>query len=369
MMKIKILFEHLVAICNHVLFSDNRDPSELMLPELSLKEWDKLFSMASLHGLLPTVMSLFEKRTIENLELRNAIISWFGNAQIDVYNYRMRISTMRELAELFDKDGIDVMFFKGAALAQLYPVEEWRVFSDIDFYLYGKWQEGNRVLERHGIECRPYVHHNTEAVLNSILLENHYDFLERMNHKQNLVLDDEMKRLAEKEGHSIRADFLGEDVKNAYMMTPTMNAIFLMRHMATHFVSETIPLRMLYDWALFLKHHAKDVDWELVVRLYEKSGMTEFVGIIQGLIAEHLAINIQVPVQPLTGEDTDRIWHSIVNPPIQNPYLKYSLKYYLFEVKMFWSNRWKHKIVYPTESFTLLFMKYVWLNSKVMLGK
>ena len=80
---------------------------------------------------------------------------------------------------------------------------------------------------------------------------------------------------------------------------------------------------MLYDWALFLKHHAKDVDWELVVRLYEKSGMTEFVGIIQGLIAEHLAINIQVPVQPLTGEDTDRIWHSIVNPPIQNPYLKY----------------------------------------------
>ena len=194
MMRTQQLFEHLVAISNHVLFSDNRAPSELMLPELSLKEWDKLFSMASLHGLLPTVMSLFEKRTIENQELRNAIIRWFGNAQIDVYNYRMRISTMRELAEMFAEDGIDVMFFKGAALAQLYPVQEWRVFSDIDFYLYGKWQEGNRVLERHGIECRPYVHHNTEAVLNSILLENHYDFLERMNHKQNLVFDCERTR-------------------------------------------------------------------------------------------------------------------------------------------------------------------------------
>ena len=56
-------------------------------------------------------MSLFEKRTIENQELKNAVISWFGNAQIDVYNYRMHISTMRELAELFAEDGIDVMFF------------------------------------------------------------------------------------------------------------------------------------------------------------------------------------------------------------------------------------------------------------------
>ena len=368
-MKNQELFEHLVAICNHVLFSGSRDPSELTLPELSFEEWDNVFSMASTHGLLPTVMSLFEKRTIENQELRDAIIDWFGTAQIDASNYRMRFSAMRELSEMFAEDGIDVMFFKGAALAQLYPQEEWRVFSDIDFYLFGKWQEGNCVLERHGIECWPYVHHNTEAVLNGILLENHYDFLERMNHRQNLALDDELKRLAEKEGHSIKAEFLGEDVKNAYLMTPTMNAIFLMRHMATHFVSETIPLRMFYDWALFLKHHGNDVDWELVVGLYNKSGMMVFAGIIQGLLVEHLAISSETPVQPLTGEDTDRVWQSIMNPPKQNPYKKYSLKYNVFENKMFWSNRWKHKIVYPTESFLLLFMKYVWLNTKAMLGK
>jgi 1,6-anhydro-N-acetylmuramate kinase len=142
-------------------------------------------------------------------------------------------------------------------LAQLYPVEEWRVFSDIDFYLYGKWQEGNRVLERHGIECRPYVHHNTEAVLNSTLLENHYDFLDRDNHKGNLMLDDELKRLAKVEGRSFPFKFENTEVDNAYSMSPTMNAIFLMRHMAAHFFSESVALRMLYDWALFQKKYQR----------------------------------------------------------------------------------------------------------------
>jgi hypothetical protein len=42
-------------------------------------------------------------------------------------------------------------------------------------------------MERHGIKNRPCGHHNTEASSHDVLLENHYDFVERMNHQQNLV--------------------------------------------------------------------------------------------------------------------------------------------------------------------------------------
>ena len=42
--------------------------------------------------------------------------------------------------------------------------------------------------------------------------------------------------------------------------------------------------------------------------------------------------------------------------------------FYLFETKTFFSNRWKHRLVYPGESFMMLFLKYCWLGIKKMTG-
>ena len=344
-----------------MLFSDNRDSAESLLSELTLDDWKRLLSLASLQGVLPIVIQFLETRKIEDDSIRKVIIEWYGKAQKNRQDYRSRLSTMRELAEMLAGDGIDVMFFKGAALAQLYLDPEWRVFSDIDFYLFGRCVEGNKVLARHGIESRPYFHHNTEASMHGILLENHYDFVERLNHRHNLVLDDELKKLASEEGKSRKASFLDTQADNAYVMTPTMNAIFLMRHMSAHFVSESIPLRMLYDWALFLKNDSKNVDWEIVVGLYDKSGMTEFVEIVQCILKKKLGVEYtDCPVLPSNEEKVGKVWQSIISPPECDPYKKYSLSYYLFETKTFWNNRWKHRIVYPGESYFFLFLRYAW---------
>lgn len=345
-----------------MLFSDNRDFSiEPLLSELTLDDRKRLLSLASLHGVLPIVIQFLETRKIEDDSIRKVIIEWYGKAQKIRQDYRTRLSTMCELAEMLAGDGIDVMFFKGAVLAQLYLDPEWRMFSDIDFYLFGKCAEGNKVLARHGIESRPYFHHNTEAFMHGILLENHYDFVERLNHRQNLVIDDELKKLAQEEGKSIKASFLDTHADNAYVMTPTMNAIFLIRHMSAHFVSESIPLRMLYDWILFLKHHAKEVDWERVERLYKVSGMMEFVGIVQGILSKYFIVEIpECPVKPLMGEKMEKVWNSIVSPLDANPYKKRNIVYYLYETKVFLKNRWKHQIVYPNESYFFLFMRYTW---------
>ena len=355
------MFEVLVHICNRMLFSDNRGSIEPLLSELTLDDWKRLLSLASLHGVLPIVIQFLETRKIEDDSIRKVIIEWYGKAQKNRQDYRTRLLAMRELAEMLAGNGIDVMFFKGAALAQLYLDPEWRVFSDIDFYLFGKCAEGNMVLARHGIESRPYFHHNTESSMHGILLENHYDFVERLNHWHNLVIDDELKKLAREEGKNIKASFLDTQKDNAYVMTPTMNAIFLMRHMSAHFVSETIPLRMLYDWILFLKHHAKEVDWKRVSMLYEKSEMIEFVGIVQGLLLKYFIIEVpECPVKPLMGEKMEKVWNSIVSPLDANPYKKRNIVYYLYETKVFLKNRWKHQIVYPNESYFFLFMHYTW---------
>ena len=363
------LIETIVGICAQVLFADKTWASDDQLPELSAKEWENLLSIASMHGTLPVVMQLFESRKIEDKDVRKVILKWYAVAQGNKQRYQIRVKTIRELAEMFAEGGLDMMVFKGAALAQLYPNPEWRVFSDIDFYLYEEWKKGVEVMDRHGVKNEPYYHHNTNATLNGVLLENHYDFVERLNHRLNLVLDDELKEMAREEGKSLKATFLDDQVTNVYMMTPTMNAVFLMRHMSAHYVSESIPLRMLNDWILFLNQHAKDVDWKRVCGLYEKAGMTEFVGIIMELIRQYYHIDFSdVPIALVANEHTAKVWDNIVFPPAANPYKKNSIKYWLYETKTFSGNRWKHQIVYPGESYLLLSLHYVWSVVKRKLG-
>ncbi len=364
-MKETELADILVQLCNSVLFGMEQ-PGALTL---SANEWDMLLRFASKQGMLPVVFSLIANQKIEDAETRKVIVKWYASAVEGESRYHKRIKTMRELAKLLKKENIDIMFMKGASLAQLYPAPSLRIFSDIDYYLFGKSEQGIEAMARQGIVNSAYYHHHTQASLNGILLENHYDFVERVNHGCDIILDDALKDIAEKEGRKIRAAFLGDDISNAYLMTPTMNAIFLMRHMSAHFVGETIPLRMLYDWALFLKTYAKEVEWNLVARLYDESGMTAFAGIVQRLLQDHLCMKVEgVPVWPSDKKDVERVWNSIVFPPEQDPHRKFSFKYYLFETKTFFANRWKHRIVYPGESYFLLFLKYCWLGTKKMLG-
>ena len=361
--------EMIVEICGQVLFSDKTWAPDSQLSDLSAKEWDNLLSIASTHGVLPVVMQMFESRKIEDKDVRKVILKWYAIAQSNKQRYQIRVKTICELAKMFAEEGMDMMVFKGAALAQLYPTPDWRMFNDIDFFLYGEWKKGVEVMDRHGVKNRPFYHHNTEATLNGVLLENHYDFVERLNHRLNLVLDDELKKMAQEEGKTIKATFLDDHVKNVYMMTPTMNAVFLMRHMSAHYVSESIPLRMLNDWILFLNHHAKDVDWKRVCDLYEKSGMTEFVGIVMELIRHHYHIEYpDVPIALVANEHTAKVWESIVFPPDTNPHKKFSISFFVYETKTFLDNGWKHQIVYPGESYLLLSLHYAWSVIKKKLG-
>lgn len=356
----------IVKICNDVLLM-GKQPS---LPELSVSEWEQTLEEASVQGVLPVVIGGMDNGlTADGTQMGEQLLQWIGELLQNEQNYKIRLDVMRELATLFGKAGLDILFLKGASLAQLYSKSEWRVFSDVDYYLFGESERGIKLLAEQGIENSEYYHHHTQASLNGVLLENHYDFVERVNHKCDVILDDALKELAEKEGRSVRAEFLGEKITNAYLMTPTMNAIFLMRHMSAHFVGETIPLRQLYDWALFLKKYAGDVDWGYVMPLYEQSGMMKFAGIIMVILKTHLEFECQAcPVKMGEPSVADKVWESIIFPPEQDSYEKFPLRYYIFETKTFFANRWKHKMVYPGESYFVLFFKYVWLAVKKMIG-
>ena len=354
-----------VRLCNDILLNENT----VELPKLGVQDWEEVLHFAYSQGVLPVVVQALESLKADgNPELNLLKVKWCGVSLQGQQGYHQRVEVMRRLAKLFESEGIDILFMKGASLAQLYPKPEWRVFSDIDYYLFGESERGIALMDRHGIKNDDYYHHHTQASYCGVLIENHYDFVERVNHKCDVILDDALKELALREGQSYKADFLGEDVKNAYLMTPTMNAIFLMRHMSAHFASETVTLRMLYDWALFLKKQGSAVDWERVSELYKQSGMMRFAGVVQGILGSHLGFESErCPVAKVKQNEVEKVWHSVLCPPTQDPYDKFTFKYYLFETRTFMANSWKRKLVYPGESSMLLFLKYASHGIKRML--
>lgn len=355
----------LLSLCNHALLGKGA----ASVGDVASREWDGILYFASLQGVLPVIWPLLVNLRVDDERSRMKMVRWYAAAQDSMQQYQLKAYMMQELVAILAEAGIDVMFMKGAALAQLYPKPEWRAFSDIDFYLYGKTEQGVETMTRHGMGKLETDHHHVRLSLNGVLLENHYNFVERTNHRCNVVLDDTLKALAESEGRSARADFIKGSYKNAYVMTPTMNAIFLMRHMSTHFASETISLRMLYDWALFLREHGEDVDWKMVTGLYENSGMSLFAGIIQRLLLSHLESDCKAcPIAPGSKELAEKVWKSIIYPPSQDPYQEGSPRYYLSEARTFLANRWKYKMAYPDESYTLLMFKYAWLGIRKMTG-
>lgn len=331
---------------------------------------DDICSFAADQGVLSPFVGLLNL-TAPQIEYSDEMYSWFGLFLQIENDYMARIETMKQLARLFSKEGIDIMFLKGATLAKLYPCPNWRSWSDIDYYVFGRSAEGIRLLETIGSDTNDYYHHHTQSSLNGILIENHYDFFDRHNHKCNHILDDAMKELAKNEGRSYPYLFEDElDIKNSYMMSPTMNAIFLMRHMSAHFVSETVSLRQLYDYALFLKADGKNVDWTKVIDLYGKSGMMLFAQIIISIVTKKLGVEVlenECPIMAENGGMADKVWQSIVSVEGCNPYKRYNFRYMLFEVMTFFKNRWKHSLVYPGESYLKLFFIYSWSHIKRMM--
>lgn len=353
----------IIERCNEVLFGMNK--GQAPVSSLNIKELDQNLSEAARHGMLPVVMESLSHVKITDTNKRKVILKRYGASEQSKKNYRKRLDLMEQLALQFKKAGLDVMFLKGATTARLYPEPQLRVFGDIDFYMFGDNQKSIQALKGLGIKTKEYFNHHTQASFDGVLLENHYDFLDRDNHQGNLLLDDELKRLAKVEGHNFPFKFENTEVDNAFSMSPTMNAIFLMRHMAAHFFSESVALRMLYDWALFQKKFAGEVDWNKTQELYKKSGMPEFPRMIQGILVSKLGLDMSFcPIQPICNATTDRIWQSIIESPASNPYKKYSARFLLYEAKVFIANRWKHQLVFEDESYWFLFFSYTWQYMK-----
>ncbi len=321
-------------------------------------DWPAVIRRAMTEGLdaiaFDGVQALYERRP----ELTEALDASLGDNKFQWLSYSLQVEQdyeayrekLQGLAAFYNEEGFRMLVMKGYGLSLDYPTPSHRPTGDIDLYLFGRGAEADeRVKERMGIAVNQEGDKHSRFTFRGLSVENHATFLNVTEHRRLQPIEQFLEQDA------LNADevFVGD--AKICVPTVTMNAIFLPRHMAAHFLYEGIPLKQLVDWAVFLDRHSHEVDWKLVRLLAENAGHFKLFRALNGIVSSHLG----VPAErlPAWGQDPtleERVWQDILLP--QKDLAARSLSERFLD---YFRTRWKFRITYQ-ESFFLYFLRHVW---------
>ena len=291
---------------NSFLLSNKQINSRLA--DLEPSGWNHLFLLAAQQGLLAIVWDALQKRTGEaqigqeseglpqsadvgNAELGSAGLQQEGQGRgvlqegtglgipralkirwelsvrhIGEIHRRQRL-VLKELAEVFAREGIRVMLLKGLGLAEMYPRPEHRESGDLDIYLFGDFEKGNKVIGDLGIEVEYDGTKHSKFNYKGIPVENHKNFLNVTTTRVDKDLERELMRmLQEQKCGSLDLGGITVDVP-----PPDFQMIFLTRHAITHFLASGLVLRHLYDFGIFYSAHAQEVDLDRIEKIFKRA--------------------------------------------------------------------------------------------------
>lgn len=314
----------LFALLRTALFDDPLDSS--LFASCSFGEWEQLFRQSVVQQVAALAWESIERLPEDCRPSRPTNLYWRAEYQrtLDGTQHRQQVS--KQLVAFFADQDIKTYLLKGVRISACYPKPALRQFNDIDIYQGGDWQRADQLVrDRLGIQVSQVKHHHTTYTYEHETIENHYHLLNHYKYRSNVRYEREMMRL---------------------FGTPTFDALFLLRHTAAHFGVDRILLRHLCDWAMFVRKHESDVDWQVVKDFCRRYNMEQFLGAMMGLIEEYLHYTFQ-----LLPPGNDKTLQSRVMDDILAEHVKKG------RLGQFFSNYWKFRITFSDSFLSAFFSR------------
>ena len=253
-------------------------------------DWKAIQDIAEQQGLYAVILDGVEKLPAEQRPPQELLLEWIGEV-LQGYEYRFEMyrRTIAEMANFYKSHGYKMMVLKGYACSLDWPKPEHRPCGDIDIWQFGKQKEADDALvssfknQDPSFKIDKSHHHHTVFNWEGFTVENHYDFVNVHAHRSSAELEKVFKELGKDDSHSV--DVLGQKI---YLPSPNLHALFLIKHMVSHFAAAEISLRQVLDWAFFVEKHGKEVEWEWLQSMLEKYHMNEFFNLINAICVEDL---------------------------------------------------------------------------------
>lgn len=327
-------------------------------------EWGKLKALADRQGLSAIVLDGLNEAggtglvvKGENIPSQLFVLQWIGEV---MQSYEGRYAAYEKaiglLAGFYNQHGFRMMVLKGYACSLDWPDPKHRPCGDIDIWQFGRQREADAMLnEEKGVVIDASHHHHTVFDWQGFMVENHYDFVNVYAHKSSRELEKVFKELGQDDSHWVEVN--GEKV---YLPSANLHALFLIRHMVSHFAAAEITIRQVLDWAFFVEKHGVDVDWPWLETLMGKYHTRDFLDLINAICVEDLGFSSEIfPPAQFAPDLKDKVLNDILEPRFTAAEPRGLFRRLAYKYRRWQGNAWKQELCY-SESRWEMFWTGIW---------
>lgn len=315
-------------------------PADLIKEDLI---WKKVIDFATSQGVQGLCFDALDLLSAEHRPDIAILMDWFGQVVRLERLYESHRKAIDALSCFYQQNGIKMMLLKGYGLSLYWPKPEHRPVGDMDIFLGSCWQQADRLVsERLGIRINDGHEHHTCFTFQGVSVENHYDIVNTRVNESSRELEALFKRIATFDKP------LKMEKGVIYLPSPTLNAVFLIRHLGQHFAGAEATLRQLLDWGFFMQHEHENVDWELVCPTLKRVGIYRFFQQINAICVDYLGFSeSSFPQIEREAILERRIIEDILSPEFGKEKPKgNTFQVICFKTRRFFANRWKRELVF-----------------------
>ncbi len=241
--------------------------------------WRDLFDTACNQGVaaiaLDGIQYLFEDdcelvKELDRIENKSVKYDWLGQTLSIEQSYCGQESSAKELSNLLYNQGIRTIVLKGFSFSTLYPRPNHRPSNDLDCYLCGRFEDGNRIMEEMGIPVNNKDYRHSSFSFKGLHVENHKICTTVRGRKQRKAFERYLRGLLENEPTTAYSDSFLE------IPCPLFNSLYFLQHAQRHFLRESITLRYVCDWAMIIKSCDNTLKSEEFWRIAKENSLDEF---------------------------------------------------------------------------------------------
>ncbi len=251
------------------------------------KDWEFFYALSKRHGVVAIVFNAIRDIPKEIAPPKSVTLRWISNALSIEDQMKKKEAVAVELAEKLSERGIQTVVLKGLAYASYFPNPYHRESGDLDCYLLGQKELGDKVTIEIGGKMEEAGYKHSHLYYKGLTIENH-NYLTSFDNTKLGVKTEQLLQMVICEGY--------RPIGNTKLYNPSadFNALFLIKHAQRHFIKEGICVRHLLDWAFFLKAESQNVNWDKVIPIMKKCRIIEFAKVMTRLCIEKLGMKVDI---------------------------------------------------------------------------
>lgn len=269
------------------------------------RDWEFFYALSKRQGVVAIIFEAIKSVPKEMAPPKHITMRWISHALSIENQMKKKECVAIEFAEELSKRDIQTMVLKGLAYASYYPNPYHRESGDLDCYLMGKKDEGDKITVEIGGKMEEAGYKHSHLYYKGLTIENH-NYLTSFDNTRLGIRTEQLLQKLISEGR--------RPIGDTKLQNPSadFNALFLIKHAQRHFIKEGICVRHLLDWAFFLKAESQNVNWNKVIPVMKECRILEFAKVMTRLCIEKFGMKIDIEELSIPMKISDAVLTDIL---------------------------------------------------------